>query len=273
MLGLRKNPPFFPTHFLYFPSVKNVHYQSSHFRLRIRPNRPNLAIWYRPNYPKVVIKSACVFFCLFYLQPEPHGTTYRRSFLLSSCYATPLACGSLIGHGAPGMEIYHILSIQSVRLLPPDIIRLNIPADRLSSVRTVPISINISLSTTHCHDAASVRTLRPSQPSKPSKPSNPFLPTAALPGALPETSRHHDTHIFFYFLILSTISSLFLSLPQDTVRESSGSLNAVMNPPVHLSKIPLHNQSLPVPRSLISLTFRTDGTVWTELSAKPPVCL
>lgn len=79
-----------------------------------------------------------------------------------SRYVTPLACGSLIGHGAPGMEIYHIFSIQSVRLLPPDIIRLNIPADRLSSVRTVRISINISLSTTHCHDVASVRTLRPS---------------------------------------------------------------------------------------------------------------
>ena len=31
-----------------------------------------------------------------------------------SRYVTPLACGSLIGHGAPGMEIYHIFSIQSV---------------------------------------------------------------------------------------------------------------------------------------------------------------
>lgn len=65
-------------------------------------------------------------------------------------------------------------------------------------------------------------------------------------------------------------------MPKDTirtVRESSGTLKAKINLPVHLLEISLHNQSLPVPRSLKSLTFRTDGTDWTELSAKPPVCL
>ena len=249
-----------------------MHYPPSHFRLWIRPNRPNLAIIYRPNHPKMVMKYTCIIICISYPQSEPRGTAYWNIFLISTV-THPARLRLAHWPRSTGHENITSFSIQSVRLLPPSIIHLTVPADGLSSVRTVPVSISISLPTIHCHDASSVRTLRPSQPSK---PSNPSFPTAALHGALPETYRYHNTRLFFYFLILSTISSLFLSLPQDavrTVRGSTGSLNIMLNPPAHLLKISLHNQSLPVLRSLIPLILRTDGTVWTELSAKPPVYL
>lgn len=125
-------------------------------------------------------------------------------------------------------------SIQSVRLLPPYIIHLNVIADRLPSVRTVLIKTNASHPYSHCHYTASVQTLRPSKPSKlsiimQSHSSPPWGFTGSI------LTPQHPPSIFISHMSPHNIFS-FLSLPKHTVRtvRESSSLNVRMNPLVHL---------------------------------------
>lgn len=102
MLGLRKNPPFFSNTFSLL-SVSEKRALSAITLPVADPSKPSEPCDLIPSEPSESgLKSACVFFCLFHLQPEPHGTTYRCSSLLSSCYAprSPAARSLATGHRA-----------------------------------------------------------------------------------------------------------------------------------------------------------------------------